>query len=215
MVKNPAERIDDRIDKKLKKVWNSIPAKIAKVHNNELKVDVFFKVKWTRYPIYIEKVRLLYPQGKGAKILFNVSKGDTVLLLFTKYMIDVLKTEQIYYVNEDSSFNITDVIALPGFTLDVNLDEEFHGQNISIPNGIKIVSDDEVLVSAKSFKYHDGTDTYEILTEAALEGNIKYFEQDTEPDLNEEEAAIWTDTTNENVWFLTKTSAGQKGVELG
>lgn len=137
-------------------VWTAVPGVIYRVHKKRMKVDVKLKVKWTEDPITIENVRLLYPQSSSSKFLFNVSEGDTVMLFFSKYSLECLANEQIFEVdgqftiNADEEFEMQDAIAFPGITLDKDVGKTVNDSVVEIPDGIKIISSNDILISGDS-----------------------------------------------------------------
>jgi len=210
----------DVIEEEINDIWTSVPGKVMNVHEDKLKVDVILKVKWLDNPIRLNNVRIVFPQGSGAKIMFKIENGDNVLMIFSKYAVDCLHTSRIIDVEQDDTFDINDVVALPGFALDSNLSDDFHGMPISIPNGIHLVTEGEVVVSSETFKWHDGETFYDILTSTTGSlGGLDFIASQTEPDLTISQAAVWTKLdaggTPVSDYFIAKTQNGQYGVELG
>lgn len=212
--------LKDVIQDEIGDVWTTVPGTVTNVHEDELKIDVNFKVKWNDNPIRLYDVRILYPQGNGAKIMYKVSQNDHVLLVFSKYVIDSLQSEGYTNVDVDDVFDVNDVVALPGFTIDADLSDEFHGMPISVPNGVHIVTEGEVIVSSEQFKWHDGETFYDILTSTTGSlGGIDFIASQVEPNLTISQAAVWTKLdaggTPVSDYFIAKTDRGQYGVELG
>lgn len=219
---DPGKLVKKMIHREFQTIWTSLPGVIQKVHHDEMKVDVYFKVKWSDDPIHIKKVRLLYPQSSTSKILFEVNPGDTVLLTFTKHAIITLQQKGILVVNANDIFDKKDVVAIPGFTLDSEINDDIMGVTGGIPEGVTITTDKDVVVTADEFRYNDGQESYRVLTTKDVpehETGIQYIIQEQEPVLESGTTAIWTKTNEYDepiaMYLVSKTEVGQKLVELG
>lgn len=167
---NPGSVIEERIDNRIDGIRTILPGVISKTNREKMAVDVYIKTVVGENPVKIEGVRVLYPQSRTDKILFNIEKGDTILLLFSKYSLLCLQNDQFINVRKDNRFKLNDVVAIPGIHLDNNLRDEseyssINGEDIQIPEGMKILSESDLLVSGdkvfiqdiEELKFSDGT----------------------------------------------------------
>lgn len=211
--------INDVITERFNNIKTALPGVVAKVHRDDLKVDVYIKTQTGEFPVRIDNVRVLYPQSSNCKILFNLDIGDTVMLLFSKHSLLSLQSDQFIYVDELDRWEIENVVAIPGITLDKYLDDPVHGMDITIPHGITIITDDIMTLSASGLYYHDGVSSNRILTEADTPtASIEYITSETEPTLSVERAVIWTETDEHDtpirMYLISRTDLGQRKVEL-
>lgn len=167
---NPGAIIEDRIDNRLDGVKTILPGVISSVNRSRLTIDVYIKTVKGDEAKFIEDVRIVYPQSNSNKVLFNLEKGDTVMLLFSKHSLLCLQNDQFINVRRDDRFNIDDVVALPGIHLDKDLrldsnKSSINGEDVEIPYGMKILSDDDLKISGNdvtieeidSLNFSDGT----------------------------------------------------------
>jgi|GEM_PF-3908421 len=166
-IPNITGKIEKRISRRLNRVRTTVPAIVEKIHKEEMKIDVTIKSQWTNEPIYIENVRVLYPQSNKNKYLFGLEEKDTVMLLFSK--VDLISLQNKGYVNVDEtpSWKFKNTVAIPGIHLDQLLldkydESEIQGEKVEIPDGINILSEDEIIINGESVK---------IKTDLSLEDN--------------------------------------------
>lgn len=152
MAFNPGRRIETRIRRHLDKIKTIAPGVVSDVHKDKLMVDVFIKTVKSERPVHINEVRVLYPQSNTSKFLFNIERGDTVMLLFSKHSLKALQNEDFINVRRDDRFNVEDVVALPGIQLDKYIGEKINNHNIEIPDGISILCDNKIFISGESIE---------------------------------------------------------------
>jgi|GEM_PF-4319631 len=157
-VPNLTKRIEERIIRDINKVKTAVPAVVEGVYPQDMKVDVYVKAVWGDKPTRINNVRLIYPQSYNSKILFNISRGDTVMLIFNKYTVLTLQNEQFIDVSKQSDWKLNDVVAIPSVHLDKKLrdgedESSINGNDVKIPDGIMIASENEVLISGNDVRF--------------------------------------------------------------
>lgn len=116
----------------MRSVYTAIPAVVMQVRNaEEGRVDVkplvnmvfpdYEDLEWATIP----NVPLIYPSSSTSAFTFPVKQGDTVLLVFNQYSIDVFKAGDgsPQPPNDFRTFNMRDAVAIPGlfpFGLSIN-----------------------------------------------------------------------------------------------
>ena len=212
-MKNPSLLIKEKIQENIDKIWTAMPGRVNRVKNKKMLLDVTIKTK-KGLPITLTNIPVLYPQSNSSKILFSIKPGDTVLLLWTKFSLDCLENEQIF--RESKKWDIENVVAVPGFTLKKDVGKKINGMNIEIPiEGLNIISDEKITLSTKSLKYYDGNKEHNFVFHSDIMGMLRYISSPTEPGLDVNTSAIWTDTSENKMYLVSKTELGQRKVELG
>jgi|GEM_PF-6689017 len=171
LISNPGRRIEKHIEKNIDKLKTILPGVVSSVNRDKLTVNVFIKTVLSDTPVHIKDVRVLYPQTRTNKILYNIEKGDTVMLLFSKHSLDSLINDNFINVRKKDRFNIEDVVAIPGIHLDQDLmdNSEYRSLQdvpIKIPEGMHILSDDNIYIMGENveleninnLKFKDGSE---------------------------------------------------------
>jgi len=159
-IPNLTEKIERRIDRNLNKVRDVVPGIVETVHKEKMKIDVYVKTKWADKPTFIKNVRVVYPQSNDSKILYGLSRGDTVLLLFSKFDMISLQNKGLTNVDETPTWESKNVVALPGIHLDQLLQDEYdessiQGHDVEIPDGLKILSNGNIYLNGEEIFVND------------------------------------------------------------
>lgn len=118
---NLSQALGIYMDKLLNGIYTAMPGKIVSYNQSKQRARITPQINKVMFDGTVVKhkdlldVPVLFPASGGASITLPVSKGDTVLLLFScRSMEDWLLTGDVVTPEMDRCFHLSDAIAVPG-----------------------------------------------------------------------------------------------------
>jgi len=110
-----ADTINRFIESRLSSVYTAIPGVVKKISGNIADIQPAVSETGVVLPV-LPDVPLVFPSSKTAGFVYEVSKGDSVLLIFCSSSIDEWLAGDGAEADTDDPrrFDITDAVAIPG-----------------------------------------------------------------------------------------------------